>query len=297
MKPGKSFSKADVENTNVLILDDDNRMVNLLRTTLRAFGFDNIRKAATCEKAWQTLQTDKIDMVIVDWVLGNEKSGISLVKDIRTHLNSPNRQLPIIMLTGKADLRNVMEAKEVGVSEFLSKPFTVEGLKDRILSVLLKKRREEMTKKENQIITREQVKKAKQSIDDSKESMITELVKDVATLNNLSNKLHRYPYDQEILGDLSQHALSIKGHSGLVDFPFASSIAKSLYNFSEDLKDIGNINDQALLVLKSHVQTIDIIYRDHIENDGGEIGREVTKALQKASSLSIQETRPRPRKN
>ncbi|MCH2038798.1 MAG: response regulator [Rickettsiales bacterium] len=294
MNPNKSFSKADVENTNVLILDDDDRMVNLLRSTLREFGFNNIRTAATCEKAWQTLQTDKIDMIIVDWELGTDKSGIALVKDVRNHLNSPNRQLPIIMVTGKADLRNVMEAKEVGVSEFLSKPFTVEGLKDRILSVLLKKRREEMTKNENEIITRTQVKKAKQSIEDSKEPMIKELEKEVETLNNLSNKLNRYPYDQEILGDLSQHALSVKSHSGIVGFPFASSIAKSLYNFSEDLKqDMSSINDQALLVLKSHVQTIDIIYRENIGNDGGEIGREVTKALQKASSLSVHNKKPR----
>ena len=73
--------------------------------------------------------------IIIDWMLP-DKSGISLVKKIRSGADDFLKKLPIIMLTAKADERNKLKGFEVGVDDYITKPFSPKELHARILALL-----------------------------------------------------------------------------------------------------------------------------------------------------------------
>ena len=59
---------------------------------------------------------------------------------IRNSPDSPNRQLPIIMLTASSEQDFVLAARDRGVTEFLAKPFTVQKFYDRLVAVIARPR-------------------------------------------------------------------------------------------------------------------------------------------------------------
>jgi CheY-like chemotaxis protein len=119
----------------VLIADDDRRIALIVRKVLESLGFNNIHTARDGTQALQLLRSEKIDMIITDWQM-SPMDGISLVKYLRTMDESPNRFIPIIMLTGNADKINVETARDVGVTEFVVKPFSAKTLCNRILLLI-----------------------------------------------------------------------------------------------------------------------------------------------------------------
>ena len=63
-------------------------------------------------------------------------NGLELIKTIRTDPESPNRFVPIIVVTGYAAPKRVMEARDAGMTEFVVKPFTAEHIIKRITHVI-----------------------------------------------------------------------------------------------------------------------------------------------------------------
>lgn len=66
--------------------------------------------------------------------------GMSLIKNIRTHPSSTNRTVPIILITGYSAASRVKQARDIGVTEFLVKPFTGGDLAKRIAHIINKPR-------------------------------------------------------------------------------------------------------------------------------------------------------------
>lgn len=127
--------RSRLSTVNVLLVDSDDRMMSLLRKVLTSLGFGAIYIAKNGEEALQQLAGKPIDLVITDWDM-SPMNGIEFVHYIRWNRASPNRKLPVIMLTGKAKRQQVEEARDSGVTEFLVKPFTVRTLCDRIILVI-----------------------------------------------------------------------------------------------------------------------------------------------------------------
>jgi CheY-like chemotaxis protein len=119
----------------VLLADDDRRIAMIVRKVLASLGFANIHVARDGAQALQILRSEKIDMIITDWQM-SPMDGISLVKYLRTMDDSPNRFIPIIMLTGNADRGHVEIARDVGVTEFVVKPFSAKTLCGRIMMLI-----------------------------------------------------------------------------------------------------------------------------------------------------------------
>ena len=134
-KPPSKDVAACLAQVGVLIADDDRRIAVIVRKVLESLGFSNIHAARNGEQAVQMLKTEKIHMIITDWQM-SPTDGISLVKYLRTMDASPNRFIPIIMLTGNADRSNVETARDVGVTEFVVKPFSARTLCDRIVMLI-----------------------------------------------------------------------------------------------------------------------------------------------------------------
>ena len=79
------------------------------------------------------LRNNPIDIVMTDLAM-QPLDGIDLVRLLRNANDSPNPMVPVIMITGHSTLRRVAEARDVGVTEFLSKPVTARGVIERIIA-------------------------------------------------------------------------------------------------------------------------------------------------------------------
>ena len=114
---------------NVLVVDDENAVMRLIKMVLADFGVTQVFTAKNGAKALALLGSfDDIDIIICDWNMPG-MSGLNLLQQVRT----VDREIPFIMLTGRADLSSVMEAKDFGVSDYLIKPFTPDKLEAKLL--------------------------------------------------------------------------------------------------------------------------------------------------------------------
>ena len=116
----------------ILIVDDEEHILELLEYNLGQEGYQTV-KADTGEKAPKILEEDKIDLVLLDWMLPNI-SGIDVLKHIRSSSNI--NKLPVILLTAKGDEISKVVGLEVGADDYLTKPFSIHELFARIKAVL-----------------------------------------------------------------------------------------------------------------------------------------------------------------
>lgn len=121
-------SKLSLKSLSILIADDDEPTRMLLNAALSQKGYALI-EAADGEEAWEILQVKKPDLLILDWLMP-KLDGIELCRRIRSELSY---RPYIIMLTQVAGTTNIIKGLEAGADEFLSKPFNIAELHNRIL--------------------------------------------------------------------------------------------------------------------------------------------------------------------
>jgi len=119
----------------ILLVDDNHHMRVLLTEILRAIGVKLVFEAADGAEALQMMRSHPIDIVMTDLAM-QPLDGIDFVRLVRNSQDSPNPMVPVIMITGHSTLRRVAEARDVGVTEFLSKPVTARGVIERINRVV-----------------------------------------------------------------------------------------------------------------------------------------------------------------
>jgi DNA-binding NtrC family response regulator len=120
-------------NTNdrhILIVDDEEDLRTLLGHVLTSAGYQ-IDTAADGETALKLLQKQKFDLALLDIQMPN-LNGIQVLKYLHQHLPSTKA----IMLTGYADLKHAMEAKEFGARDFIGKPYKLEDILSTVERVL-----------------------------------------------------------------------------------------------------------------------------------------------------------------
>jgi DNA-binding response OmpR family regulator len=129
------------KQVKVLVVESSVPMFKLVKGVLNMFGVPegNVYASYTIEEAFSTFRTHKHDLIIADW-LQNPDRGIALTKMIRTHRDTPNAYVPIIMTAGSGHLTRVLRARDSGISEYLVKPFSAKSLADRISRVIEKPR-------------------------------------------------------------------------------------------------------------------------------------------------------------
>lgn len=125
------------ENTRVLVADRDLRIAEVVRKVLHHFGFKHVDMVDSGEGALQALDNNSYELLITEWSM-SPTDGITLVKAIRRAKKAKRlrRDIPIIMLTGKAEKPDVEAARDSGITEFLVKPFSAKTLSDRIIKVI-----------------------------------------------------------------------------------------------------------------------------------------------------------------
>lgn len=129
------------KQVKVLVVESSVPMFKLVKGVLNMFGVSesNVFAAYTPEEAFEAFRKHRHDLVIADW-LQNPDRGIHLSKMLRTHKETPNAYVPIIMTAGSGHLSRVLRARDAGISEYLVKPFSAKSLADRISRVIEKPR-------------------------------------------------------------------------------------------------------------------------------------------------------------
>jgi len=130
-------SRTRLSKVRVLVADRDVRTASLVHKVLFSFGFQTIQLITRGDHALETLRKTPFDLIITEWNL-SVGGGIELVKAIRQaqHDHVLKRDIPIIMLTAKADAQAVQTARDSGITEFLVKPFTAATLSHRLIQVI-----------------------------------------------------------------------------------------------------------------------------------------------------------------
>ena len=117
---------------HILIVDDDNRIRNLLKDYLSENKYI-ISTAENADQAKEKLQYLKFDIIILDVMMPGQ-NGYELTKEIKKQLN-----IPIILLTAKGEVENRIKGLELGADDYLGKPFEPKELLLRIKNIIKKK--------------------------------------------------------------------------------------------------------------------------------------------------------------
>ncbi|WP_267428614.1 response regulator [Methylobacterium sp. GC_Met_2] len=116
----------------ILLVDDYQTMVRVIRNLLKQLGFKEIDDASDGTAALERLKDRKYGLVISDWNMG-PMTGYELLQHVRA--DETLRLTPFLMITAESKIENVIAAKKAGVNNYIIKPFTSVTLKAKIEAV------------------------------------------------------------------------------------------------------------------------------------------------------------------
>jgi two-component system phosphate regulon response regulator PhoB len=117
---------------NILVVEDEPAILELLKINLVDAGYE-VREAADAETAGALVKEKLPDLVLLDWMLPGQ-SGLAFAKQLRA--DPRTKELPVIMVTARADEADRVAGLEAWVDDYVTKPFSPRELKARIKSVL-----------------------------------------------------------------------------------------------------------------------------------------------------------------
>jgi CheY-like chemotaxis protein len=127
----------DVHEMTVLIADDMPNMITTIRSMMKALKYGKkFIPANNGQEAWRLLKKESeepIDLAIIDYNMPM-MTGSELLKRIRS--DSDLRDLPVVMVTGHANMEFVAEAAESDIHSYILKPPTMKVLTDKVLGVI-----------------------------------------------------------------------------------------------------------------------------------------------------------------
>jgi len=110
-------------------------MLNIVKTILRGFGAVHVFEAKEPQEATYRLRNDAIDIVVLDYLMGDE-DGVDFLRKLRHETNSPAPYVPVIMLTAHSEKARVEAARDAGVTEFCAKPVTAAEMIRKVAAVI-----------------------------------------------------------------------------------------------------------------------------------------------------------------
>jgi len=116
----------------VLVVDDYNTMVRIIRNLLQQLGFTDVDDASDGAAAIAKMRTKRYGLVISDWNMA-PMTGYELLRQVRA--DPAIGKTPFIMVTAESKTENVIAAKRAGVDNYIVKPFNAQTLQHKIQAV------------------------------------------------------------------------------------------------------------------------------------------------------------------
>lgn len=110
-----------------LVVDDSQAMRQIITSTIRTTGIEEVDEADCVEAAIQLFEPNKYNIIFTDWHMEGGL-GLELIQAVRKQ----DREIPIILVTVNTLRADVVQAIKAGVSDYLGKPFTDEALREKI---------------------------------------------------------------------------------------------------------------------------------------------------------------------
>ena len=121
----------------ILIIEDDTAIREMLRLFLHGRKYDVV-EAENAREGLERLAHHNPDLVLLDWMLP-DRSGPEMLRLI--HDNPAQKELPVIMLTARAEEADKIHGLETGADDYITKPFSMRELDARIKALLRRSHR------------------------------------------------------------------------------------------------------------------------------------------------------------
>ena len=116
----------------VMVVEDDAAIATMLRYNLEKSGY-RVEEAVDGQEAILRIAETKPDLVLLDWMLPM-MSGIEVCRQIRRRPET--RDLPVIMVTARAEDQDAVRGLNTGADDYITKPFSVDALLARVRALL-----------------------------------------------------------------------------------------------------------------------------------------------------------------
>jgi two-component system KDP operon response regulator KdpE len=137
---------AAANGARILVVDDEPKLVRLLREVLGATGFQVLSTGRGAE-AVELVALEHPDLVLLDIVLAGDVDGYTVARRVREFSD-----VPIIMLTAKAREADMLRGFDAGADDYLTKPFSAKELLARVRVVLKRARHEPVGQAEAELV-------------------------------------------------------------------------------------------------------------------------------------------------
>ena len=124
----------DIQAISVIVADDHKTSRDIVVELLRSEGVRDIRQADDGGEAYKLVCARTPDILILD--LEMPYDGVRTLRQIRTAPDSPNRELPVLMMTAYCTKARIEAMRDAGTTEIVAKPLTGAALMGRLRSML-----------------------------------------------------------------------------------------------------------------------------------------------------------------
>jgi two-component system, OmpR family, phosphate regulon response regulator PhoB len=134
-EPGRSTMPDGISSMAkplVLVVEDEAALVTMLRYNLEKQGF-RVEEAADGQEALTRIAETQPDLVLLDWMLP-VMSGLEVCRQIRRR--PATRDLPVIIVTARAEDQDAVRGFNTGADDYITKPFSMDALLARIRALL-----------------------------------------------------------------------------------------------------------------------------------------------------------------
>jgi CheY-like chemotaxis protein len=340
----------DFSRLGVFVVEDNDYIRTIIENLLRQFRFGRISSATNGEEAIERMKTlgklgkaQAPDIIISDLVMA-PINGLLFLRWMRSAKESVNRMVPFVMLSGAADVAYVNSARDLGVTEFLAKPFSAGSVYRHMLQVIERPRQfvattkyfgpdrrrrreadwkgtERRAKDEKEVtivysadkvvkpkkpsdvwyfrlpntlkekagganitgpaeIPMELLEEAEQQLQRAALDFSTWATEYLSRLSDLCTQALKQPTGRTPhFQNINLLALELRGQGGTFGYPLISTFGKMLYDSTIDGCPE---DDNAVEIVKAHIDAMRAVMREKISGDGGAIGRELTMSLTQA---------------
>ena len=120
---------SDVNKRRILVVDDEPQVATIVRSYLEREGYE-VAVATTGSSALEVFRRQKPDLIVLDVMLPSV-DGLDVLREVRR-----DSQVPVIMLTARAESEDKLAGLELGADDYVTKPFSPRELTARVKAVL-----------------------------------------------------------------------------------------------------------------------------------------------------------------
>lgn len=117
----------------VLLTDDSMTIRIIIRDLLKELGYTDITECRNGEEAWNTLQREHFDLILLD-IHMPQMDGLTVLEKIKSEPNMGNECVPVVFISSDTDYRQIERAKSLKAFGYIKKPFKKNGLQRAIIA-------------------------------------------------------------------------------------------------------------------------------------------------------------------